>query len=236
MSTNFVETKLYDVVKLAPKLCTKSYKKHILSILKKKYEGICSKHGYIYNDSIYDLYVKCGKIEIHSFHGYTLFNVTFQAKLFNPSVGNIISCVVKNMNSFGILCTYGITDHNNIYSTIIDIIIPKQSLNIIENKNLIDSVQINSIVNVEIMGKKFLLNNKKISAIGNIVQNQDNVSPVEEKQETSVDEDDQDTESVLEPDSELPTESEQSETDELSEPESIDDIEDDVQSVSDEEY
>ena len=41
-----------DVVKLEPQYIDKNYKTHVLTKLKKKVEGVCSKHGYIKNDSI----------------------------------------------------------------------------------------------------------------------------------------------------------------------------------------
>ncbi|QOI90177.1 hypothetical protein QKU58_gp154 [Pyramimonas orientalis virus] len=165
---NFIEIKNRDVVKLAPYLLNSDYKKNVLKILKKKYEGICSKFGYIKQNSISVEKITRGTIELSTFHGYVLFDVEFMASICNPSIGSIVKCKVQNINAFGVLCTSGIVE-DGVYHNILNIIIPKQNSQLIEDNAITENVSINDEVNVEILGKKYILNNKNINVFGKII-------------------------------------------------------------------
>lgn len=165
---NFTEIKNKDTVKIAPWLLNSDYKKNILKVLKKKYEGICSKFGYIKQNSIELISVHKGSIELSTFHGYVLFDVEFNASICNPAIGSIVKCKVKNINVFGILCTSGITEYGQ-YQNILNIIIPKQDSQFTNHPDLLENISINDEVNVEILGKKYILNNKNINVFGKII-------------------------------------------------------------------
>jgi DNA-directed RNA polymerase subunit E'/Rpb7 len=164
----FFETVLEDIVKLEPSKCDKNFKYNIKSYLVSKYEGICSKFGYIKNDSIEVITNYVGKVELQTFHGYVNFNVKFKASICNPAVGSVFKCTVQNSNSFGILA--------NVYlssgETLMNIIIPKQSTTI-SNSSHIDTVSIGDEVFVELIGKKYQLNSKTISAIAKLIDSSD---------------------------------------------------------------
>tara|TARA_Y100000389_G_C17435808_1_gene505419 strand:+ start:50 stop:793 length:744 start_codon:yes stop_codon:yes gene_type:complete len=166
---NFTEIRNKDTVKIAPWLLNSNYKKNILTVLKKKYEGICSKFGYIKQNSIELLTVYKGSIELSTFHGYVLFDVEFNASICNPAIGSIVKCKVKNINVFGILCTSGITEFGQ-YQNILNIIIPKQDSQFTNHPDLLENITINDEVNVEILGKKYILNNKNINVFGKIIE------------------------------------------------------------------
>ena len=175
---NFIQLTNRDVVKVSPRMLNKDYKTNILKILKSRYEGICSKFGYIKQNSIRLLNVSKGTIEMSTFHGYVLFDVEFISSICNPAIGSVIKCKVKNINVFGILCTSGIIE-DGVYQNILNIIIPKQDTNVIDNKQILDNVAINDDVNVEILGKKYILNNKNINIFGKIIEkNNDAKEPV----------------------------------------------------------
>lgn len=172
---NFIETTLNDVVKVHPVYCNINLKNHITDILKKKYEGICSKFGYIKENSITNLKKYSGKLELHTFHGYVLYKISFNAKICNPTIGSIIKCNVKNMNSFGILCVSGF-EEKGTFKQVINVIIPKQPSIMLENTEYFESVKLNDDVYVEIIGKRYQLKNEHISAIGKIINNQTNIN------------------------------------------------------------
>ena len=172
---NFIETTLNDVVKVHPIYCNNNLTNHIVDILKKKYEGICSKFGYIKENSITNLKKYSGKLELHTFHGYVLYKISFNAKICNPTIGSIIKCNVKNMNSFGILCVSGF-EEKGTFKQVINVIIPKQPSIMLENTEYFESVKLNDDVYVEIIGKRYQLKNEHISAIGKIINNQTNIN------------------------------------------------------------
>lgn len=169
VNKNFILAEFVDNIKIHPKFIGKDLEKNILKELRKQKEGICSNHGYIKQNSIRILKISCGKVEMSSFHGYMNFLVKYSALVCNPVKGNIVNAVVVNMNNFGILCSSFITEDDGKKTPILEIIIPKHSLTIQSDVDLKNNVRINNEVNVQIVGKKYQLYNKKISIIGKIV-------------------------------------------------------------------
>lgn len=169
VNKNFILAEFVDNIKIHPKFTGNDLEKNILKELRKQKEGICSNHGYIKQNSIRILKISCGKVEMSSFHGYMNFLVKYSALVCNPVKGNIVNAVVVNMNNFGILCSSFITEDDGKKTPILEIIIPKHSLTIQSDVDLKNNVKINNEVNVQIVGKKYQLYNKKISIIGKIV-------------------------------------------------------------------
>lgn len=166
---NFVPSLLLEKVKLSPKHLNKNYKRVIHNVLVKKNEGQCSKHGYIKPNSIEIIQISMGTVETHTLHGYINFMVKFKALVCNPTTGSIIKCKVVNSNNFGVLCASG-SVVDNVYTEIIDIIVPKNSLSICSDPSIdMNSLKKNDLVKVEIVGKKFEINDVKISAVGKII-------------------------------------------------------------------
>lgn len=166
---NFLEIRNNDVVKLSPKFLDVDLKQHILRSLQKKYEGMCSKYGYIKMNSINVIDVKYGVVEMSTFHGYVNFDVEFTSLICNPPINSIVKCTVKNINSFGVLCISGIHE-KGVFSHILNIIVPKNHHNQeISNNVEFAKLSVNDEINVEILGKKYILNNKTINIFGRIV-------------------------------------------------------------------
>jgi len=165
----FVKSVLYEKVKLPASELHSGYLQKLLDILKGKLEAVCTRHGLIKKHSIEILQVYTGQVEVQTFRGATNFHIKFRADVCNPAVGSILACKVQNINSFGILCTCSFMDPiDNVECTVIDVIIPKQSIAI---KSEIDlaRVSIGQELHIEVMGKKFQLHDKKISVIGKVI-------------------------------------------------------------------
>jgi DNA-directed RNA polymerase subunit E'/Rpb7 len=167
MDNIFVRVQLCEKVKLEPAFISKSYKDEVLRRLKAKVEGICTKHGYIKPDSI-EIYKICtGRVELIGLNGNTVFDIYFFADVCNPLLGSIIKCQVSNINKFGILAEAG---------NIIEAIIAKNSVSIHSDVDL-ERVRIGDEVFIEVLGKKYELNDKKISLIARIVRSPDAIRP-----------------------------------------------------------
>lgn len=177
----FSQTTLEDTVKIHPRDLSKQFKTVILQKLKLKYEGHCSKFGLIVPDTIALESVLRNEIELHSFHGFALYDVRFTATICNPSEGSVVTARVANMNSFAVLCYAGNIEHEEVRNAV-EIIVPRQVSNIVRFANdtthPMDQVRIGDRVNVEIIGKKHQLGAQKIAAIGRLV---DHLSPAPNK-------------------------------------------------------
>lgn len=163
--TIFFETTITDNVKVSPSLLNSNLEKNVLNILKRKYEGLCTKFGYIRTNSINLKSVDVGTIEMYTFHGYVLFNVIFTADICNPTIGSIVKGKVRNTNSFGVLCVSGFHD-GLIFHEILNIVIPRNNQ---ESNTNFDDIRINDEVNIEILGKKYILHSKNINIFGKII-------------------------------------------------------------------
>lgn len=197
-----IRSLLTEKIKLEPVYLTQNFRDEILNRLKQKVEGICSKHGYIRKGSIQLHKITPGCIEILSLNGNINYNVTFHADVCNPLIGTIIKgAKVVNMNRFGILAEARLLE-DQFAASVLEIIIAKNSVNIISEIDL-DEIQINQEINVEVIGKKYSLGDIKISIIGKIVKDpikkelkylalaEDDVEEDEEEEAQLLEEDDE---------------------------------------------
>lgn len=160
---------LHERIKLEPKYVTVSFKDEVLNRLRQKVEGICTKHGYIRKNSVELHKVAPGTVEIASLNGSVVYDVYFHAEVCNPLVGSIVkSAKVVNMNRFGILAEARIPE-DRYATSVLGIIIAKNSVNIVSDVDL-ETIKVGDEVNVEIVGKKYNLGDKKISVIGRVVK------------------------------------------------------------------
>ena len=167
----FVRCLLSEKVKLAASKLNKHFRDTILTDLKEKVEGVCTKHGYIRIDSVEIHSIQSGQVEMASLTGNVIVDVKFYADVCNPSLGNVIKCKVTNINKFGILAEV---------KPILEIIVAKNSVNIKSDVDL-NTVQVGDDVFVEVVGKKYELMDKSISIIGRII-----VSPQSAKYKKSI--------------------------------------------------
>lgn len=167
----FIKTLLTDKVKLQPKFLCKNVDSILHKILVKKFEGTCSYHGYIKSGSIKIHKVSLGQVQAFSLNGDVIYTVSYHAEVCNPCIGSIVKAKVVNMNKFGILAECGI-EISNSYVPILEIIIAKNTVEITSEVDF-NSIKIHQDIFIEILGKKYELNDKKISVVGKIIQTKD---------------------------------------------------------------
>lgn len=189
----FITSLLTDTIRVAPNELTNKFRDLLLEIIKKRCEGVCSKHGYIRPDSIEIIKVSAGNVRMVSLNGDVIFTVQYRADVCNPAVGTLVRGTVANINKFGILAEAYIStidDKGVTQNTpVISIIVTKQGVGIVGNVDL-EKIKIGDEVNVEILGRKFELNDKKISAVGKIVQREEDVVILKEDDEELLNDDD----------------------------------------------
>ena len=165
MDKLFTRELLNDDVKLHPKYFGKNYIDQIFLTLKRKYEGKCTKFGYIRTNSITILNAKKGVCDLNTLSGYILVNVDFFAEVCQPIVGSVLNAVVhpNGKNQFGILACISSNGR-----PVIEIIIPRQSETIISTVDL-DNVQPGDTVIVELVSTRFNQGERVIKAVGKII-------------------------------------------------------------------
>jgi hypothetical protein len=114
-----------------------------------------------------------GHIMSASLNGDVMFKVQYYADVCNPVVETTITARVVNTNKFGILAECSIKTDTGDKHTVLEIIIAKNTNTLISEVNLQD-IKTGDIVQVEVLGRKFELNDKKISIVGRIVKEKKN--------------------------------------------------------------
>jgi len=163
----FIPIKFRTTITIKPNELDNNFEKTILNKLKQNYENICSKYGYIKNNSIKIIKRSIGTIKNQHFNGNISFDLVCIAEICNPIQGSIIKCKVKAKNSLGLLAE-GYYDK----IPILEIIIPKISAGIQSEINL-DNISIGQEIKIEVCGKKYQLFDKHISIIGRAIKNKD---------------------------------------------------------------
>jgi len=208
----FVKTLLRDKIRVRPNNLTENMKQMLTDMLRDKYEGKCSQHGYIKPGSIKVDRYSAGYVQAFSLNGDVIYNVSCFAEICNPAINTIIACKVVNMNKFGILAEAYIKSKKTTLP-ILEVIVAKNMVNI-ENDVSLDGLNIGDMIYVQIIGRKFELNDKKISVVGRTVSGPE--LPNEVKVENPVEEegpDDIDDDDVTETDSDDEDKSEKSKSD-----------------------
>ncbi len=163
----FIPIKFKTYVQLTPVELDSRYQERIYEKLRAVYEGNCTKFGYIKPQSIEIVKRSCGNFVKQNFNGAIRFDVICRGEVCNPIQGSIVSAVIKNKNQLGILAE-STMELNSEKIPILDIIIPIKSAGIISEMDL-DTLSIGDTINVEVMGKKYQMKDKKISIIGRVI-------------------------------------------------------------------
>lgn len=163
----FFPVRFKTFVQLAPKELSDDFEECILRKLRKSYEGVCSRYGYIKPGSLRLLQRSAGMLMKPHFNGYIRFETVLVGEVCNPTKGTVVSAVVKAKNNLGLLAESAV-DVGGEPLPILDIIVPKRSAGIASEVDL-DTVQVRDTVFVEVMGKRYQLNDRKISIIGRVV-------------------------------------------------------------------
>ena len=184
----------------------------LLDKLKTKVEGKCDSFGYIREGSTKIIKRSVGQIQQGQFNGSCTFKIVYSVDVCNPVEGMIVKCSVTNMNKMGLFCTLAHIDPSPL-----TLILAKQHH--LKNEKF-ESVQLNDIINVEIIGIKFNYNDNNISCIGRLA---DGDMTIEEQLENELHEQ-HEIEMDLEDDEESEEENEQDVNESEPEEDKLDDI------------
>lgn len=170
----FMPIKFNTTIQLLPNELNKSFDESIIKKLKKNLENICTKHGFIKNNSIKIIKRSAGYFKEQHFNGYVAFDLSCIAEICNPPQDSIVVCIVKAKNTLGLLAE-GIYDQ----MVILEVIVPKVSCGIQSEIN-IDNINIGDEIKVQVCGKKFILYDTKISIVGKVIKDKDNIIVVQD--------------------------------------------------------
>jgi DNA-directed RNA polymerase subunit E'/Rpb7 len=163
----FFPVRFKTYVQLAPAELTDDFEECILGKLRKTYEGVCSRYGFIKPTTLRLVQRSAGQLMKPHFNGYIRFEAIVVGEVCNPTKGTVVEAVVKAKNNLGLLAESSV-DVAGEPLPILDIIVPKRSAGIASEVDL-DDIAVRQKVFVEVMGKRYQLKDRKISIIGRVV-------------------------------------------------------------------
>jgi len=164
----FLPISFVSSVQLSSSELKVNFEKTIKEKITKKFEGICTKYGFIKPDSIDIQKRSVGIFSKQHFNGHIKFDLLCKAEVCNPVKGLVIEAEIRNKNALGLLAESSI-EINKKQVPILDIIIPKKAAGIVSEIDL-ENVNIGDKIFVMVLGKKYQLNDEKISIIGKAVK------------------------------------------------------------------
>ena len=157
----YVECLLKEKVTIESKNLNHKIDDYINDYLKKKIENKCINEGFVKEDSIKIVNKSVGYIKNSRFYGEVSYDILFKAIICNPVVGNIIDCKVKFVNKLGLLGNNGP----------LVIIVGRQFH---KNDEILNEINVDDIVKVEVIAKKYSINDKEIKVIAKLKTDEDN--------------------------------------------------------------
>jgi len=128
----------------------------ITNLIKDEFEGKCSNNGFIQKDSIQILQYSTGLIAEDSI----IYDVTFEALVCYPVEEQIINCTIENITKAGVKAIVSKKNNPIVIFAARDLHIDNEEFN---------KLAINDNINVSILGVRFEIYDKYISAIGKFV-------------------------------------------------------------------
>ena len=124
---------------------------NIQNKVKAKNEGKCIQLGFVKKDSLNIIRRSVGYIKGHHFTSDMTFDVTYSLEICNPSQGNIINCIITNVNNMGVLAKiYDPSSKSVDFTSPLSVIVARQHQ---DNIELLKDIEIDTIIQVEVIGK-----------------------------------------------------------------------------------
>ena len=180
MATPFLPVTFMTPVQLTPAEMTDGLSERVLEKLKRTYEGVCSRYGYIKPGSLRVLQRSAPKLMKAHFNGHLRYEVIAAAEVCNPTAGTVVEATVTAKNDMGLRAQ---SSPDGV--PVLDIVVPRRWAGIASEIDL-DTVAVRDTIFVEVMGKRYQLNDTKISIIGRAVKEMRQPAPPAE----GVDDDD----------------------------------------------
>ena len=134
-------------INIEPQYIKGDISKLILYNIKKRYEGVCNKDGYIEKDSIELINRSIGESRIIDNKSYIIYHITYKACIVSPSIGNVLKCIVNSNNKMGLIGCIKKKDTDSIKDSPFIIIVPAEFY---DDPDILSTIKIGDTVEVKI--------------------------------------------------------------------------------------
>jgi hypothetical protein len=132
-------------------------------------EGVCGKDGYVRPGSVELLRMSEGALSSIDMGRHYEFQVTLRAEVCNPAPGLRFKALVREVNNFGVLAEGGFFNAQGILVPVIEVVVVRETA-VSKNEVDLEGVKPGDEICVELLGRRYELRDKRISAFGRAVE------------------------------------------------------------------
>ena len=152
-------------VNVSPKDLTGDINNLLTFIIKKKYEGFCTKDGYILKDSIELVNRSIGEIKTINNISHINYNITYSANIISPSVDSVYESTIESKNKLGIISYIKLNDDDTMKDSPYIIITPKEYI----SDDTYESIQVNNVIKIKVKSFRIKFKSRQIQIVSSLM-------------------------------------------------------------------
>jgi DNA-directed RNA polymerase subunit E'/Rpb7 len=133
----------------------------LYKLLKKKYEAVCNKDGYIQKGSLQIINRSMGEVKTINNISYIVYNITYKANIYSPVKGVNIKISVDSITKMGIVGFLKDKEFDTIDNSPFIVIVPREYF----NEGDIENYSVNSTLTVKIEESRIKYLSKNIQIV-----------------------------------------------------------------------
>lgn len=133
----------------------------LYKLLKKKYEGVCNKDGYIQKGSLQIVNRSIGSVKTINNTSYIVYEITYKANIYSPVKGTKLDITINSITKMGIIGFLKDNDDDTIENSPFIVIVPREYF---EDSN-VDDYEVNSELKVQIEDSRIKYMSKNIQIV-----------------------------------------------------------------------
>ena len=133
----------------------------LYKLLKKKYEGVCNKDGYIQKGSLQIVNRSIGSVKTINNTSYIVYEITYKANIYSPVKGTKLDITINSITKMGIIGYLKDKDDDTIENSPFIVIVPREYF---EDDN-VDDYEVNSELKVQIEDSRIKYMSKNIQIV-----------------------------------------------------------------------
>jgi len=133
----------------------------LYKLLKKKYEGVCNKDGYIQKGSLQIVNRSIGSVKTINNTSYIVYEITYKANIYSPVKGTKLDITINSITKMGIIGFLKDNDDGTIENSPFIVIVPREYF---EDSN-VDDYEVNSELKVQIEDSRIKYMSKNIQIV-----------------------------------------------------------------------
>jgi DNA-directed RNA polymerase subunit E'/Rpb7 len=133
----------------------------LYKLLKKKYEGVCNKDGYIQKGSIQIVNRSIGSVKTINNTSYIVYEITYKANIYSPVKGTKLNITINSITKMGIIGYLKDNEDDTIENSPFIVIAPREYF--VDGD--IDNYEVNTELKVQIENSRIKYMSKNIQLV-----------------------------------------------------------------------